>query len=170
MHAELNRAITALQALFAHDRILFERDLGERALTHRLAVHVERQFPGWDVDCEYDRLGERTLRLPRGTIVSTDDHLAKSVYPDLVVHQRTIPNNLLAIEVRKTINHQPVEHDQRKLVAMTDPHLWFAYGIGLLLTLGKTTVTASEVYVGGVINPALTLWFATRLKEAGLRA
>ena len=170
MHAELNRVITALQELFAHESVLFARDLGERTLTHRLAVQVERQFPGWNVDCDYDRLGERTLRLPHGTIVSTDDHLAKSVYPDLVVHQRAIPNNLLAIEVRKTSNHQPVEHDQRKLMALTDPHLWFAYWIGLLLTLGKTAVTASEVYVGGVLDPALTAWFATRLKEAGLRA
>ena len=151
------------------DRYLFERDLGERALTHRLAVHVERRFPGWDVDCDYDRLGERTLRLPHGTIVSTDDHLAKSVYPDLVVHQRAIPNNLLAIEVRKAINHQPVEHDRRKLMALTDPQLWFAYWIGLLLTLGKTTVTTSDVYVGGALDPVLTVWFATRLTEAGLR-
>jgi hypothetical protein len=170
MHAELNRVITALQELFAHESVLFERDLGERTLTHRLAVHVERQFPGWDVDCDYDRLGERTLRLPRGSIVSTDDHLAKSVYPDLVVHQRVVPNNLLAIEVRKAINHQLIEHDQRKLMALTDPHLWFAYWIGLLLTLGNRTITASEVYVGGVIDPALTLWFDTRLNEAELRA
>ena len=80
---------------------LFEQDLGERTLTHRLAVHLEKQFPGWEVDCDYDRLGERTLRLPQGTIVSTDDQLGKSVYPDIVVHQREIPNNLLAIEVRK---------------------------------------------------------------------
>ena len=58
-------------------------------------------FPGWEVDCDYDRLGERTMRLPHGSIVSTDDHLGKSVYPDIVVHQRDIPNNLLAIEVRK---------------------------------------------------------------------
>jgi hypothetical protein len=170
MHAELNQVITALQELFARESILFERDLGERTLTHRLAVHVERQFPGWDVDCDYDRLGERTRRLPHGTIVSTDDHLAKSVYPDVVVHRRAIPNNLLVIEVRKTGNHQPLEHDQRKLMALTDPHLWFAYWIGLLLTLGKTTVTASEIYVGGAIDPALTVWFAARLNEAGLRA
>jgi hypothetical protein len=55
-------------------------------------------------------------------------------------------------------------------MALTDPHLWFAYWIGLLLTLGKQTVTASEVYVGGVIDPALTAWFASRLKEARLLA
>ena len=109
----------------------------ERALMHRLAVHLERQFPGWETDCEYDRLGDRTLRLPRGTIVSTDDHLGKSIYPDIVVHQRAIPNNLLAVEVRKSANHQPLEHDQHKLRALTDPHLWFAYWIGVLLTLGQ---------------------------------
>ena len=94
-------------------------------------MHLEKQFPGWEVDCDYDRLGERTLRLPHGTIVSTDDQLGKSVYPDIVVHQREIPNNLLAIEVRKACNHQPPEHDRHKLRALTDPHLWFAYWIGV---------------------------------------
>jgi len=92
---------------------LFEKDLGERTLTHRLAVHLEKHFRGWDVDCDYNRLGERTLRLPKGSIVSTDDHLGKSIYPDIVVHQRDIPNNLLAIEVRKASNHQPPEHDSK---------------------------------------------------------
>ena len=89
------------------------------------------------------------MRLPHGTVVSTDDHLGKSVYPDIVVHQRDIPNNLLAIEVRKATNHQPIEHDQHKLKALTDPHLWFAYSIGVLVTLAKKNVTYSEVYVGG---------------------
>ena len=69
------------------------------------------------------------------------------------MHQREIPNNLLAIEVRKAGNHQPLEHDQHKLRALTDPHLWFAYWIGVLLTLGKKQVTASEVYTGGVDRP-----------------
>jgi hypothetical protein len=135
-----------------------------------LAVHVEKQFPGWQVDCDYNRLGERTLRLPHGSIVSTDDALGKSVYPDIVVHQREIPNNLLAIEVRKTANHQPPEHDQHKLRALTDPHLWFAYWIGVLLTLGKTGVTSSEVYASGVLDKQVSTWLAERLREAGLGA
>jgi hypothetical protein len=170
MHGELSKVVTALQEFFAHESFLLERDLGERALTHRLAVHVEHQFPGWDVDCDYDRLGDRTLRLPHGSIISTDDHLAKSIYPDIVVHQRVIPNNLLAIEVRKAVNHQPIDHDRRKLMALTDPHLWFAYGVGLMVTLDKKTVAASEVLVGGVGDPALSAWFAERLKDVGLRA
>jgi hypothetical protein len=168
MHAELNKVITALQEFYARESFLFEKDLGERTLTHRLAVHIEKHFSGWDVDCDYNRLGERTLRLPHGSIVSTDDQLGKSIYPDIVVHQRDIPNNLLAIEVRKASNHQPPEHDQHKLRALTDPHLWFAYWIGVLFVLGKTNVASSEVYVGGRVDKALSLWLAERLNDLGL--
>jgi hypothetical protein len=131
-------------------------------------VHIEKQFSGWQVDCDYNRLGERTLRLPHGTIVSTDDHFGKSVYPDIVVHQRDIPNNLLAIEVRKAANHQPPEHDQHKLRALTDPHLWFAYWMGVLFILGKKHITSSEVYVGGEIDKPSSIWLAGRLKDVGL--
>ena len=169
MQAELNRVVAALGEFYARETHLLEKDLGERTLTHRLAVHLEKQFVGgWEVDCDYNRLGERTLRLPHGTIVSTDDHLAKSIYPDIVVHQRAIPNNLLAIEVRKATNHQPPEHDQQKLRALTDPHLWFAYWIGALLTLEKTGVIRSEVYVAGALDPKLSRWFSQRLKDVGL--
>jgi hypothetical protein len=170
MQTELNKVVTALHEFYAHETFLLEKEAGERALTHRLAVQFEKQFPGWEIDCEYDRLGDRTLRLPRGTTVSSDDHLAKSIYPDIVVHQRGIPNNLLAIEVRKSANHQPLEHDQHKLRALTDPHLWFAYWIGVLLTLDKTEVAKSEVYTSGVLDQTLSVWFAARLKDAGLSA
>src|SRR5881398_3413274 len=163
MQTELNKVITALTDFYGCETYLFANDLGERTLTHRLAVHLEKQFAGWEVDCDYNRLGERTLRLPHGTMVSTDDHLGKSVYPDIVVHQREIPNNLLAIEVRKSGNHQPLDHDQHKLQALTDPHLWFAYWIGLHLSLGKKQVTMSEVYTSGVLDPVLSSWFAGRL-------
>ena len=167
MQTELNKVVSALQEFYARETHLLEKDLGERTLTHRLAVHLEKQFAGWDVDCDYNRLGERTLRLPKATIVSTDDALGKSVYPDIIVHQREIPNNLLAIEVRKASNHQPPEHDQHKLRALTDPHLWFAYWIGVYLVLGKKSVV-SDVYVGGVIDQPASGWLSQRLKDVGL--
>jgi hypothetical protein len=167
MQTELNKVVSALQEFYARETHLLEKDLGERTLTHRLAVHLEKQFAGWDVDCDYNRLGERTLRLPKATIVSTDDALGKSVYPDIIVHQREIPNNLLAIEVRKASNHQPPEHDQHKLRALTDPHLWFAYWIGVYLVLGKKSVV-SDVYVGGVIDQPSSGWLSQRLKDVGL--
>ena len=167
IQAELDKVVSALRDFYAREAQLFEKDLGERTFTHRLAVHVEKQFEGWDVDCDYNRLGERTLRLPRGTVISTDDGNGKSVFPDIVVHHRAIPENLLAIEVRKAANHQPPEHDRHKLRALTDPHLWFAYWIGVYLVLGKKSVVA-EVYVGGVIDKPLSGWLAGRLKDVGL--
>ena len=170
MQTELNKLIAALHDFYAREAFLLERDLGERALTHRLAVCIEKQFSGWEVDCDYDRLGDRTMRLPHGSIVSTDDHFGKSVYPDIVVHQRDIPNNLLAIEVRKASNHQPIEHDQQKLRAMTDPHVWFAYAIGVLLTLAKGHIGMCEVYVAGTTEPDLTRWLAGRLSDKGIGA
>src|SRR5579872_5937156 len=112
MRTELDKVVAALKEFYDREAFILAHDLGERTLTHRLAVCMERQFSGFEVDCNYDRLGARTLRLPHGTIVSTDDHLGKSIYPDIVVHQREIPNNLLAIEVRKANNHQAMEHDR----------------------------------------------------------
>ena len=168
MQAELNKLVSALREFYAHETFLLEKDAGERALTHRLAVHVEKQFSGWEVDCDYDRLGERTLLMPHGSIVSTEDRLSKSIFPDIVVHQRDVPKNLVAIEVRKASNHQPIEHDQHKLKGVTDPHIWFAYGIGVLLVLARKNIVHADVYVAGAIDPHLTVWLAERLKQTGL--
>lgn len=168
MQTELNKVIAALRDFYAHEGFLFEKDVGERAVTHRFAVYLERQFSGWSVDCNYDRLGERTLHLPHGTIISTDDHLGKSIYPDVVVHQREIPNNLLAVEIRKASNHTPLDHDQHKLRALTDVDVWFPYWIGVLLVLDRQHVRMSEVYVSGSVDEPLSRWFATRLEESGL--
>jgi hypothetical protein len=170
MQTELDKVVAALKEFYTREAFILAHDLGERTLTHRLAVCMERQFSGFEVDCNYDRLGARTLRLPHGTIVSTDDHLGKSIYPDIVVHQREIPNNLLAIEVRKANNHQPIEHDEQKLHALTDPHLWFAYWIGVLLTLGKSAVTSSEVYVAGKRDQGLSRFLSQRLQATGIGA
>jgi hypothetical protein len=99
-----------------------------------------------------------------------DRRRGKSIFPDIVVHQREIPNNLLAIEVRKASNHQPPEHDEHKLRGLTDPHLWFAYRIGVLVTLGKKGVTASEVYIVGVADQPLSGWLAQQFSDVRLGA
>jgi hypothetical protein len=72
------------------------------------------------------------------------------------------------VEVRKGTNHQPIEHDHHKLRGLTDPHLWFAYRIGVLLVLAKGKVKISDVYLGGIIDRELSDWFAGRLKDIGL--
>ena len=167
MRAELEKIVSAIEQFYASEGVLFDKDLGERTLTHRMAVHLERQFDGWEVDCDYNRLGERLLKLPHGTIISTDDELGKSIFPDIAVHRRAVPENLLVVEVRKATNHQPIEHDHHKLRGLTDPHLWFAYRLGVLLVLGKKGVKSPDVYLGGAIDRELSDWFAGRLREMG---
>jgi hypothetical protein len=72
------------------------------------------------------------------------------------------------VEIRKASNHTALDHDQHKLMALTDAHVWFAFWIGVLLVLDKDHVTISEVYVSGVLDQPLSRWFATRLAEIGL--
>lgn len=45
----------SLLRLLAEDAYLFEADANERSISHRLALYLEEEFPGWNVDCEYNR-------------------------------------------------------------------------------------------------------------------
>jgi hypothetical protein len=82
-------------------------------------------------------------------------------------HSASVRAVLLAVEAGKASNHRPPEHDQHKLHALTDPHLWSAYWIGAYLVLGKKSVL-SDVYVVGVIDKPLSGWLAGPLKDVRL--
>ena len=78
----------------------------------------------------------------------------------------TLLNGFAAGAAVETVRYG--EHDRHKLRALTDPHLWFAYEIGLLLVLGRRRVTSAEVYIGGEMSHSSSEWFAARLRDAGL--
>jgi hypothetical protein len=86
----------ALDTLYARDAFLLEQDVGEWSIAHRLAVYLEQQLPGWNVDCEYNRQGseQSTKKLTAGG----------AVRPDIIIHHRgrvKREHNLLAIEIKK---------------------------------------------------------------------
>ncbi len=116
MQAELNKVVAALREFYARETHLLEKDLGERTLTHRLggasgkAVCRTGRSIAITTGSASARCGCQRAASSRPTIISESP-----CYPDIVVHQRDIPNNLLAIEVRKASNHQPLEHDRHKL-------------------------------------------------------
>ena len=88
--------LRAIDALYAFDSELISQDTAEWSLAHRLAVYLEREVTGWNVDCEYNRQGE-------GTDSKRDTH-GKLVRPDIVLHHRGHSqrcHNLLAIEIKK---------------------------------------------------------------------
>ncbi len=100
---EVRAALSAaLEDFDARDRYLLENDLNERTISHRLAIYLQKRFPDWEVDCEYNRNRDitKSLDLPRDGI-SWEDTDAKTVSPDIIVHKRGPGPNLLVIEMKK---------------------------------------------------------------------
>ena len=136
LHAKVGNA---LREFFCKDDDLLCRDVNERSVTHKLAEHLQRQFKGLKVDCEYNRYGDddpKKLVVEPGS-TQTDCVDAKTVYPDIIVHERgSNCNNLLVIEVKKT-SGRDASYDKRKLRKFTDqvPHgkYKYDYTLGLFL-------------------------------------
>lgn len=92
----------ALYRMTSDDKYLLEHNLGERCLAHRFAVHLAAVFSDWDVDCEYNRDGEKVKEIP--LTVECKELLRKTdrVVPDIIVHKRGPKGpNLLAVEIKR---------------------------------------------------------------------
>jgi hypothetical protein len=128
------RIIKAIVDLYRDDHDLFHVDANERSISHKLAVHLQKRFPYWHVDCEYNRRGQETKRLVLSfTNLAATDTEAKTVYPDIIVHRRGTRENLLVIEIKKQ-NGQEETRDLVKLKAFkTDPNFAYQYGVFLRL-------------------------------------
>ncbi|HXL09155.1 MAG TPA: hypothetical protein VN966_02950 [Candidatus Bathyarchaeia archaeon] len=109
---------------------LFQNKTNERSITHQLAVCLRDKFEGWDVDCEYNRIGcdsetitKKILFLEqRQKTVKVDDLEGSRVFPDIIVHHRgknEPGDNLLVIEVKTTWGDNDNSKDILKLKAFT---------------------------------------------------
>ena len=121
------RVLQAVRDFIQRDGYLLQRDVNERSITHHLAIQLERQFPTWDVDCEYNRNRDliKQLRLPRKKQrVGADDIHATTVFPDIIVHRRNTDLNMVVIEVKKSTNHEDDQWDRCKLMAFQQQLLY----------------------------------------------
>lgn len=124
----INQAIEKIQL---NDTILLEKKM-EWATAHRLAVYLESYFPGWNVDCEYNKVGTG--------INSKHDSSGSHKRPDIVIHKRErteIENNLLVIEIKMNPNDSS---DELKLKDFTSPpnhERTFQYQNGLKIVFGQ---------------------------------
>ena len=136
----------ALSDFFRKDRDLLERNVNERSISHKFAEYLQHQFEGLQVDCEYNRhqVEGKTLNLePERT--SSDSLDAKTVYPDIIVHQRGDNScNLLVIEVKKQ-GAGSVSKDKKKLSAFTGHGQEYNYRLGLLLVFDVSKRRLSSV-------------------------
>lgn len=143
------RVVRSVEQLLRQDRYLLERDVNERSITHRLAVHLSQAFAGWDVDCEYNRDGSdpKRLDLPRKTDIASDDEYATTVFPDVIVHHRGTDENLVVVEAKKTTNPDDGEWDRRKLQAFrSSEQLAYRATVFLLLKTRKGHELGAEIH------------------------
>jgi len=126
---EIKRKINVvIDTLFARDTQLFDIEASEWAISHRIAVYLEKHFEGWNIDCEYNRVG----------LDGTTKHDAAGGYkrPDVIIHHRGMihkEHNLLVIEVKKN----NTDEDYNKLRDFTSPPCQkrrFQYQYGLALS------------------------------------
>ena len=122
------------------EKDIIKNDTNERTLTQRLAFYLELQlrknikYENYSVDCEYNRKEEDIKRLKFGK--NTDK---KEIYPDIIVHQRKIKNNLIAIEMKKTTSRNTDKiKDIEKLKALTDEKNCYSYILGIYFELDIT--------------------------------
>lgn len=105
----------AVVALLERDTFLFQADVNERSITHCLALHLAPRFPEWHVDCEYNRDGFDPKMLDWSGEDEASETDGSRIYPDILVHHRGKPENLLVIEVKKSTSSRTDESDLSKL-------------------------------------------------------
>ncbi len=113
----------------------------ERSITHAIANCLaealqDNNLDNLDIDCEYSRNGEEVKRLNLKTdCTNSDDLVAKTVYPDIIVHKRgSNEDNVMYIEVKIEENETDKlkEHDIDKINAAIKE---FKYQFGLYILI-----------------------------------
>lgn len=118
----------AIKKLIENDRELIENKM-EWATAHRLAVYLEEHYPGWHIDCEYNKRGPDFK-----TKHNSDNQYRR---PDIIIHHRgrlEKDHNLIVIEIKMKSGD---EDDETKLIDFTSRpsrDREFQYQLGLKLT------------------------------------
>lgn len=146
--------ISALDVLVRNEKQLIQNDINERTLAHRLAIYLESEFPGYNVDIEYNRnveIGEHEPKYIWNVKEGFENAYKRAIqahadikefieqittYPDIIVHERgTNSHNLLVIEIKKNNNKTDWEIDKTKLIAFTKLDEGYKYKLGIHLVL-----------------------------------
>lgn len=132
MKSRLQRAMDRLKD---HDTYLLQHG-HEQAITHRLAMYLQDEFPTWHVDVEFNRnLGDaKKVAYQRQDDAAPVTH---GIRPDIIVHQRGKQDNLLIIEAKK--HDEDYSDAIAKLKAATKSGGQLAYDFGLLVVLPSDT-------------------------------
>lgn len=115
-HPPGDAVVHALSELLVNDHDLLGIDANERSIAFRFAMYLQRHFPDWTVDCEYNRDGIEPKRLGHLELYpDSEDDEAKTVFPDVIVHRRGTKENHPVLEFKKSTSRVNRQIDLRKL-------------------------------------------------------
>lgn len=137
--------LDALDRVAEEDADLLEYNVNERSITHKLGVYLgEEVGEEWDVDVEYNRAGKddvsktvsmEHLKSKIPDDLDPEDLDAKTVYPDVIVHNRGEHyGNLLVIEAKKS--GSAGVYDREKITAYKK-ELEYDFGVFITFSVGR---------------------------------
>ena len=114
-----------------HDK---KHHVGERSIVFRFAYYLQNLIcedgilKDFDLDCEYNRNGSETKKLPS---------FPRGTYPDLIIHKRGRNDaNLLVMEFKTYWNSNQII-DIQKIREFTDPDGQYRFKYGVAVLIGK---------------------------------
>ena len=119
-------------------------NVNERTVTGHLRDILARKITSYDIDCEYNRMigendryvSKKLILEPRIATINTSKSVL--VYPDIIIHKRKTPKNVLVIEVKLSWKREGRDKDIQKLKAYTRQ---LGYTYGLYLELDEEGIT-----------------------------
>ncbi len=137
-----------IKKLIDNDLFLLKNDVNERSVAHKLAVYLQEELdefskPGiWNVDCEYNRVGEHSFEghdySKKLQLDPLDSDQEANVFPDIVVHKRG-KDSLLVIEMKKKGGN--IKGDIKKLGAFIKQ---LEYRFGAQIIIGRRTARITK--------------------------
>lgn len=116
------RLDVALALLIEKDSVLFERNVIETSISHKLGCYLQGLFPNFDVDCEYNKYGDGDKQSEYGP----------DIRPDIAIHKRGSEGpNLVVLEMKP--GSLPNYDDEVKLMELTDQRGRYRYQYGFFV-------------------------------------
>ena len=106
----------------------------ERSFAHRLAVHMEGHFNGWNIDCEYNRQGNIPKELSK--IRECDEERTTDlIYPDIIIHKRGDQSGLVIVEAKKSSSGS---NDDKRKLKLYKAELGYPYAFFIIFPIKKS--------------------------------
>ena len=129
--------IQAVTLLLSRDTSLLAIGTHEQGICHRLAVYLEPWFSTYNVDCEYNRMESKVKRV-------LVDNKKQIVKPDILVHERLIHNNCVAVEAKTTSNPESEAVPTKLKALLEDPYFHYQVGLFLIIDNAKDEILKRE--------------------------